>query len=120
MTDLLTPEPRPLPSLLEDWAAAARSGAGSPWLSAAQAEALARYALAQGEGVHLMEAAAYTLHEPPRDIGWEILGADPQGENWDDHRDPVRAFALLRQKLTMARRNGARLQYKLWLRTAGT
>ena len=68
-----------------------------------------------GEGVRSMEAAAYSFREPPRDTAWEILGADPAGENWDDHRDPSRAFLLVQRKVERARRDGARLQYKLWL-----
>ncbi|GGG78193.1 hypothetical protein GCM10011415_28960 [Salipiger pallidus] len=95
--------------------AAARTGAGTPWLARLQAEELARHALSLGLGVRLMEASAHTLHEPPRDVGWEILGADPDGQNWDDHHNPARAFKLFEAKLAAARRAGARLQYKLWL-----
>ena len=83
-----------------------------------EAETLARHALMLGRGVRLMEASALTLHEPPRDTDWEILGADAPGENWEDHRDPRRAFALFERKLRWARVAGARLQYKLWLAAA--
>lgn len=110
--------PAPAPSVrptFDAWLSAGQTGAGTPWLSVRQTESLARYALMRGYGVRLMEAAALTLHEPPRDTDWEILGADAPGTNWDDHRDPARAFRLLADKLALARRAGARLQYKLWL-----
>nr|WP_249200575.1 hypothetical protein [Thetidibacter halocola] len=100
------------------WLEAAHGGAGTPWLSRDEALLLALYALERGEGVSMMEAASYMLHEPPRDIGWEIIGADLPGENWEDHRDPRRAFVLFRRKLRDAERSGARLQYKLWLSRA--
>ncbi len=104
---------------LAAWFDAAHSGAGTPWLSAADADLLVRYALTRGEGVAMMEAAAYTFHEPPREAGWEILGADPAGWNWEEHRDPARACALFRRKLRRAVEDGARLQYKIWLRKGG-
>ncbi|MCA0846207.1 hypothetical protein [Salipiger thiooxidans] len=109
------PDDMPTEATLLAWVASAQTGAGTPWLPARHAEALARFALMRGMGVRLMEAAAMILHEPPRDIGWEILGADDPGDNWEDHRDPQRAFALFRHKLALARNEGARLQYKLWL-----
>ncbi|EIE50231.1 hypothetical protein AL036_12680 [Salipiger aestuarii] len=114
---LLAPGDDPAPAFptLCAWTRAARTGAGSPWLSPGDAETLARHALARGLGVRLLEAAALTLHEPPRDTDWEILGADAPGANWDDHRDPSRALHLLLTKLRQARTAGARLQYKLWL-----
>ena len=113
---LLAPhDPDPGHDMLRAWARAARTGAGSPWLSPVDAESLARHGLARGLGVRLMEASALTLHEPPRDTDWEILGADPDGANWDDHRDPARAFRLVQAKLRQARAAGARLQYKIWL-----
>ncbi|MDO6584885.1 hypothetical protein Q4543_05090 [Salipiger sp. 1_MG-2023] len=108
------PAPSPRPTL-DAWLSAGQTGAGTPWLSALQAESLARYALMRGYGVRLMEASALTLHEPPRDTDWEILGADAPGSNWEDHHNPACAFRLLVDKLTLARRAGARLQYKLWL-----
>lgn len=92
----------------------AHSGTGTPWLSAEAADRLVGYALALGEGVSMMEAAAYVLSEPVRESDWEILGADAPGENWNDHRDPVRAQALFRRKLRQAALAGARLQYRLW------
>lgn len=101
---------------LQAWRRAAQTGDGSPWLRAAEAEALARFALHYGEGVALMEAVATRFREPVRDTGWEILGDDPDGDNWEDHRDPRRAHDLLRRKLAQARRDGAVLEYKLWLR----
>lgn len=94
--------------------AAAHTGDGSPWLLAAQADELARYALKQGEGISLMEAAARMFHEPPRDIGWEILGSDPDGFNWQDHRDPMLAYRVFLAKLKKARLDGVQLLYKLW------
>ncbi|MBN9886183.1 hypothetical protein [Salipiger abyssi] len=112
--DFLAPDPTPGEEQLLAWLAAARTGGGTPWLRPEQAEALARFALTHGEGIRLMEAAAFTMHEPPRDISWEILGADAPGENWDDHRDPHKAFILFQSKLRLAAREGARLQYKLW------
>lgn len=111
MSDRLTAVDR-----LDAWRRAAQGGDGSPWLRAAEAEALARYALHFGEGVALMEAVATRFREPVRDTGWEILGDDPPGENWEDHHDPQRALELLRRKLAQARRDGAVLEYKLWLR----
>ncbi|MCR8549078.1 hypothetical protein M4578_14665 [Salipiger sp. P9] len=113
--DFLASDPAPGEEQLLAWLNAAHRGGGTPWLTRDQAQALARYALTRGEGVRMMEAAAFTMHEPPRDIAWEILGADAPGENWDDHRDPDRAFALFQSKLRLAERDGARLQYKLWL-----
>ncbi|APX22812.1 hypothetical protein Ga0080559_TMP2016 [Salipiger profundus] len=114
---LLAPDDPPR-ATLDAWVRAATTGAGTPWLSTAEAETLARHALMLGRGVRLMEASALTLHEPPRDTDWEILGADAPGENWEDHRDPRRAFALFERKLRWARVAGARLQYKLWLAAA--
>lgn len=115
MTLLAPDDQAPACATLNAWTRAARTGAGSPWLSPNDAETLARHALARGLGVRLMEASALTLHEPPRDTDWEILGADPLGANWDDHQDPARALRLLVTKLRQARTAGARLQYKLWL-----
>ena len=116
--DLLAEEaPAPLP--LEAWFQAAHTGAGAPWLLAGDADALVRFALSRGEGVSLMEAAARAFHEPPRDIGWEILGTDAPGENWEDHRDPRRAYVLFRNKLEKARLDRVTLLYKLWFRPAG-
>ncbi|EPX83079.1 hypothetical protein [Salipiger mucosus] len=105
----------PPPASLRAWMVAGHSGAGTPWLRPGEALALARYALVRGEGVRMMEAAAMTLHEPPRDVDWEIIGADAPGENWEDHLDPGAAYDLVRRKLRLARDEGARLQYKLWL-----
>ena len=116
---LLTSEPTPSAETLADWRRQARQGEGGPWLRAAQTQALARYALHHGEGVCMMEALAGPFHEPPRDISWEILGADPTGQNWEDHRDPQRAYALLQDKLLAARAVGAVLDYKIWLRAKG-
>ncbi|WP_323767547.1 hypothetical protein [Antarctobacter sp.] len=120
MNGLLAPDTGPSQRDLAAWREDARQGEGSPWLKAAQADALARYALKFGEGVHMMEAIAPRFREPPRDVSWEILGDDPEGQNWDDHRDPQRAYALLQRKLGWARRDGAVLHYKIWLRTAGS
>ncbi|MDU8910006.1 hypothetical protein [Aestuariicoccus sp. MJ-SS9] len=117
--DLLADADPPSPEDLAAWRQAAHTGDGAPWLRAGSAEALARFAAARGEGVSMMEAAALTLREPPRDIGWEIIGADAPGENWEDHRDPARALSLVLRKLAQARRYGVRLQYKIWLRAAG-
>ncbi|WGW04428.1 hypothetical protein [Tropicibacter oceani] len=117
--DLLTEDDPPTPAQLSAWREAAHSGTGTPWLRADQADVLARFALGLGEGVSLMEAVAPRFREPPRDVGWEILGDDPAGENWADHRDPQRAYALLLRKLTQAQADGARLHYKIWLRRAG-
>ncbi|MGP6089083.1 hypothetical protein [Antarctobacter jejuensis] len=100
---------------LADWQAMARGSEGSPWLRAAEAEALACYALQFGEGVSTMEAVATQFREPVRDVSWEIIGADAAGENWEDHRDPARALDLVRRKLALARQAGAVLEYKLWL-----
>lgn len=116
--DLLAEDtPAPLP--LDAWLAAAHTGAGTPWLLASDADALARFALRRGEGVSLMEAAARAFREPPRDIGWEILGSDSPGDNWDDHRNPHRAYALFRAKLDKAHADGVVLLYKLWLAPGG-
>lgn len=104
---------------LQAWRRAALTGDGSPWLRASEAEALARYALRFGEGVSLMEAVATRFREPVRDIGWEMIGADAPGQNWEDHHDPARALELLHRKLEQARRDGAVLEYKLWLSCAG-
>lgn len=112
---LPAPHQLPTPADLEDWRTAAHTGAGSPWLPVDFAEALVRYGLYHGEGLRMMEAASRTLHEPPRDVAWEIIGADSPGENWEDHQDPERAFRLFRAKLRMAQGDGARLQYKIWL-----
>lgn len=97
--------------------AAAHTGDGAPWLMAAQADELARYALRRGEGICLMEAAVRTLKEPPGDVGWEILGDDPQGFNWVDHRDPMLAYRVFLAKLKKARLDGVQLLYKLWFET---
>ncbi|WP_425074296.1 hypothetical protein [Sagittula sp. S175] len=99
--------------------AAAHTGNGSPWLAAAQADELARYALKQGEGISLMEAAARMFREPPRDIGWEILGNDRDGYNWEDHRDPHLAYRVFLAKLRKARLDGVQLLYKLWFQPGG-
>ncbi|MBP0484357.1 hypothetical protein [Sagittula salina] len=99
---------------LPAWFAAAHTGDGSPWLAAAQADELVRYALKRGEGVCLMEAAARMFHEPPRDIGWEILGNDRDGFNWADHRDPKLAYRVFLAKLKKAKLDGVQLLYKLW------
>ncbi|MBY6003714.1 hypothetical protein KUV62_07340 [Salipiger bermudensis] len=112
---LPAPHQLPKPSDLERWRVAAHTGAGSPWLPVDLAEALVRYGLYHGEGLRMMEAASLMLHEPPRDVAWEIIGADSPGENWDDHQDPERAFRLFRAKLRRAQAEGARLQYKIWL-----
>ncbi|MFW2543143.1 hypothetical protein ACN2XU_10910 [Primorskyibacter sp. 2E107] len=117
--DFLAPEPLLPRDVLDAWAAQARTGDGSPWLWAHEAEALARHALVTHEGVALMEAVTPQFREPVSDIGWEIVGADHPGENWLDHEDPSRAMDLLRRKIQLARKNGARLQYKLWLKPAG-
>ncbi|KUF10618.1 hypothetical protein [Pseudoponticoccus marisrubri] len=118
--DLLAPVPRPPADMLAAWRRAAQSGDGSPWLRAGQADALARYGLAFGEGVAMMEACAPAFREPPRDIGWEILGADEAGRNWADHTDPQRAYALFRAKLDRARHDRVVLHYKLWLKPGGS
>ncbi|WP_425097589.1 hypothetical protein [Tropicibacter sp. S64] len=117
--DFLAPEPLLPRQVLDGWAAQARSGEGSPWLEAHEAEALARHALVSREGVALMEAVTRQFREPVEETDWEIVGADRPGENWADHRDPSRAMDLLRRKIQKARRNGARLLYKLWLKPAG-
>jgi hypothetical protein len=119
MNDLLAPEPVPSAATLADWRKAARTGDGSPWLRPHLADALARYALAHGEGVAMMEAVAPAFREPPRDLDWEIIGDDAPGENWEDHRDPQQAYALFRHKLALAQRDRARLDYKLWLKPRG-
>lgn len=119
MANLLAPGEGPSRETLETWRAAARSGAGAPWLSPTMADALARYGLMCGEGVYIMEACAPRFREPVRDVAWEILGADPDGENWVDHRDPQTAYTLFRKKLALARRDRVRLDYKIWLRPAG-
>lgn len=111
----LVEETRPAPPPLPAWFDAAHTGGGAPWLLAEQADALVRHALTRGEGVTLMEAAARAFHEPPRDTDWEILGNDPKGENWEDHRDPARAYALFQRKLARARADGVTLLYKIWL-----
>lgn len=116
---LLAPGGGPTQDALAEWRAQALTGDGSPWLRASAADALARYALKFGEGVQMMEAVATRFREPVRDVGWEIIGADPEGDNWDDHRDPQRAYALLRSKLRQAQEDGAVLEYKLWLARAG-
>lgn len=100
---------------LQAWRAAALRGEGSPWLRPSQAEALAQYALRFGEGVSMMEAVATPFREPVRETDWEILGADAEGENWDDHGDPARALTLLRRKFRVAQTAGAVLEYKIWL-----
>jgi hypothetical protein len=109
------------PSLaqLDAWAAMARTGQGTPWLKAHEADALARRALQKGWGVSLMEASVKTFHEPPRDVDWEILGNDPAGENWEEHRDPARAYRLLKAKHRKAREDRVVLLYKIWLTPAG-
>ncbi|WP_240705251.1 hypothetical protein [Pacificoceanicola onchidii] len=117
--DFLAPEPLLPRQVLDSWADLARSGAGSPWLEAHEAEALARHALVTHEGVALMEAVTKQFREPVDEIGWEIVGADDPGDNWADHADPSRAMDLLRRKIQMARRNGVRLLYKIWLKPAG-
>ncbi len=119
MSDLLA-SGRPEPARLAQWRAAARGADGSPWLRSAEAEALAVYALELGEGVSTMEAVATRFREPVRDISWEIIGADAEGENWEEHRDPQRALRLLRDKLAHARQAGAVLEYKLWLAPGAT
>ncbi len=103
------------PSMLARLRAEAHTGSGASWLYSDQADALARYALKFHEGVRLMEACAPTFHEPVRDVSWEMIGADCEGENWEDHRDPQRAYRLFRAKLRLAARDGVRLKYKLWL-----
>ncbi|WP_300434678.1 hypothetical protein [uncultured Mameliella sp.] len=118
--DFLSPSGGPSEAELKTWRRAAQSGKGTPWLDAGRADALARYALKFGEGVQMMEAVATRFREPVRDVGWEIIGADAEGENWEDHRDPQRAYALMRAKLRAARNAGAVLEYKLWLKRAGT
>lgn len=100
------------------WFATAQGGDGSPWLTQGEAEALAGYALRRGCGVRMMEAAKPPFREPPDDTDWEMIGADAPGENWHDHHDPGRAFALLRHKLRAAAKTGAHLHYKLWLEAA--
>lgn len=103
------------PSPLSQLRAEAHTGSGARWLFSDQADALARYALKFHEGVRLMEACAPTFHEPVRDVSWEMIGADSDGENWEDHRDPQRAYRLFQAKLRLAARDGVRLKYKLWL-----
>ncbi|ASP19561.1 hypothetical protein ANTHELSMS3_00844 [Antarctobacter heliothermus] len=119
MTGLLAPNSGPSQNDLAAWREDARHGEGSPWLKAAQADALARYALKYGEGVHMMEAIAPRFREPPRDVSWEILGDDPEGDNWDDHQNPQQAYRLFQKKLHWAQRDGAVLHYKIWLKKAG-
>lgn len=114
-SDLLAPDRGPSADALAVWRKAALTGDGAPWLRAADADALARYALKFNEGVHMMEAVAPRFREPPRDVSWEILGADAPGENWQDHGDPQQAYALLQKKLRWARADGALLDYKIWL-----
>jgi hypothetical protein len=119
LTPLVAPEPQPPADTLAAWRQAAWTGDGTPWLRAHDADALARHALGFDEGVHMMEATAGAFCEPPRDISWEILGADEPGQNWIDHRDPKRAYILFRGKLHAARSIGAVLRYKIWLRRTG-
>lgn len=101
--------------LLAGWFADAHQGEGSPWLTPGEAEALVLFAFKRGAGLRLMEARHFPLSEKACDPGLEILGADPAGENWEDHHDPARAMALFRAKLRAATAQGARLRYKLWL-----
>ena len=117
MPDPARPDPDEAPSqaALSAWLDAAQTGSGTPWLPTAHAAIFAGYARDRGFGVSLMEASTAVFTEPPRDTDWEILGADTAGDNWADHRDPARAFALFERKLRRARRDGARLQYKLWI-----
>ena len=103
---------------LAAWFEAAHQGDGSPWLTPGETELLASFGVTRGEGVRMMEAATHPFREPPRDPDWEIIGADDPGENWEDHRDPARALALVRRKLRAAGKAGARLHYKLWLEPA--
>ncbi|MBV2359578.1 hypothetical protein KUH32_07320 [Thalassococcus sp. CAU 1522] len=112
------PDDLPSQTALDAWVAAARTGAGTPWLQARHAETLARHAMGRGLGISLMEASTRRFTEPPRDTSWEILGADPPGENWDDHRDPSRAYTLFLAKIRAAQRDGVVLQYKIWLAKA--
>ncbi len=115
---LVAPGDLPDADVLERWYASAFTGAGTPWLARREAVALARLARDRGAGVTLMEAAATMLREPPRESDWEILGADAAGENWEDHRDPARAYALFCRKIDSAARSGARLSYRIWLALA--
>lgn len=101
--------------LLAGWFAEAHEGAGTPWLTPGEAEALAIFALKQGEGVRIVEARVYPQSETPCDPALEILGADAPGENWEDHLCPERALTLLRRKLRAASDTGLRLRYKIWL-----
>lgn len=105
--------------LLAGWFAEAHQGGGTPWLSPGEAEALAIYAFKRGEGVRIAEARVFPHAETPCDPVFEILGADAPGNNWEDHRDPERALALLRAKLRAAADTGVRLRYKIWLGAGG-
>lgn len=105
----------PAEDMLSDWFAQAHTGAGSPWLTQGETLLLAEYGVLHGEGVRMMEASTRDFREPPQNVGWEIIGADAPGDNWDDHRDPAKALTLLKRKLRQAQQDGARLQYKLWI-----
>ncbi len=117
--DLLEDEALPDKAVLSGWLEASHGGDGTPWLSDREAAALVLYARDRGEGLRMMEASAPPFHEQPRDIGWEILGCDPAGDNWDDHRDPEKAMDLFRRKLRQAKADGVRLRYKLWFSPEG-
>ena len=106
--------------LLAKWSAEAHQSMGSSWLTPGEAEALALYAARHGEGVRLMEARAFPHGEASCDPAFEIIGADPYGENWEDHIDPAKALRLVRTKLRAASDAEQRLRYKIWLSKQAT
>jgi len=97
----------------------AQRGVGSDWMDAKDVTAFAKYALSRGFGVQYMEAYGDGPSRGKHALWHQILGIDDPGENWDDHRDPARAFEILRQKLDLARVDGVDLKCKLWIHDSG-
>lgn len=82
--------------------------------------AFVEFALGTKLGVSKVEAYGVGASRGKHRLDHQVLGLDVEGENWNDHMDPERAFGLLKQKVSAAESDGLELRYKVWLgRAAG-
>ena len=99
---------------LSEVLATGRTPGGTPLLSADELEASLGGIRKEGMFVQSMEA--YTLKGEKEILTLEfgILGLDGQ-DDWEAHGDVERAFALVSEKISEARKSGDTVAFKVWL-----
>lgn len=93
----------------------AQLGKGSDHMDSTTGLAFAEYGLTKGFGVQIMEGYGIGDSKGKHGTYHQILGVDEDGENWADHKDPIRALDLVRVKLGYARKENLEMRYKFWM-----